>query len=209
PGTTLRDELGVSDSYPVVGYVGRIMPEKDLVTWLHAAAPVAAAYPRAAFVLVGDGQDDTTRQELQALAGRLGFGGRVHFTGYRADLLRAYASFDIFLMTSRREGLPNSLLEAMALSLPAVTTDVAGAKELVADGETGFVRPQGDAASLGAALLRLAGDEALRREMGGAGRARVVRDFSFARRLERIEALYLEVVGGGPAGRRHACASCF
>ncbi|MFB3818173.1 MAG: glycosyltransferase, partial [Candidatus Methylomirabilales bacterium] len=112
-----------------------------------------------------------------------------------------YAGFDCFMMTSRREGLPNSLLEAMALGLPVVTTDVAGAKELVVDGTTGFVRPQGDVEGLGLALRRLAGDEALRRRLGQAGRQRVVEEFSFTRRMQRIEALYLELAAGA-AGTR-------
>lgn len=198
---TFRAELGLEDSFPVVGYVGRIMPEKDLATWVRAAAGVAAAYPKAAFVLVGDGYTDTTQRELVGLAQELGFADRLHFTGYRGDLLKVYAGFDCFMMTSRREGLPNSLLEAMALGLPVVTTDVAGAKELVVDGATGFVRPQGDVEGLGLALRRLAGDEALRRRLGQAGRQRVVDEFSFTRRMQQIEALYLDVVSGA-AGTR-------
>jgi glycosyltransferase involved in cell wall biosynthesis len=198
---TFRAELELEDSFPVVGYVGRIMPEKDLATWVRAAAGVAAAYPKAAFVLVGDGYTDTTQRELVGLAQDLGFADRLHFTGYRGDLLKVYAGFDCFMMTSRREGLPNSLLEAMALGLPVVTTDVAGAKELVLDGATGFVRPQGDVEGLGLALRRLAGDEALRRRLGQAGRQRVVDEFSFTRRMQRIEALYLDVVSGA-AGTR-------
>jgi glycosyltransferase involved in cell wall biosynthesis len=190
----LRDELGLRGAFPVVGYVGRIMPEKDLETWLRAAAVLARGHANARFVLVGDGRDGETRAELERLAAELGIADRVIFTGYRSDLLAVYATFDTFLLTSRREGLPNSLLEAMAMGLPVVTTDVAGAKELVVDRETGFVLPQGDVEGIAAALGALTTDERLRRDMSAAGRARIEAEFSFTRRLERIEDLYERIV---------------
>jgi glycosyltransferase involved in cell wall biosynthesis len=188
-----RAEWGLTSAFPVVGYVGRIMPEKDLETWLRAAALLARQCPQARFVLVGDGRDSTTQGELQTLAGTLGIGDRVLFPGYQSNLPPVYGSFDMFLLSSRREGLPNSLLEAMAMRLPVVTTDVAGAKELVVHGETGFVRPQGDTRGLGEALVALATDDALRARLAEASRQRVEREFSFDRRLERIESLYEQV----------------
>jgi len=190
----LREPLGLTNAFPVVGYVGRIMPEKDLATWLRAAAVLACAHPSARFVLVGDGRDGTTQRGLEELARALGIRERVIFTGYRRELLPVYASFDIFLLTSRREGLPNSLLEAMAMGLPVVTSDVAGAKELVVDGQTGFVLPQGDVAGIAHALITLAADDRKRTQMGRAGRERVERDFSFATRMYRIENLYQRVI---------------
>jgi len=180
---------------PVIGYVGRIMPEKNLETWLRVAASVASSVQQARFVLVGDGRDGRTERELKALARGLGIEASTTFAGYRSDLLSVYTTFDVFMMTSRREGLPNSILEAMALGLPVVTTDVAGAKELVDHGVTGFVRPQDDASGLAAAATALAGDPALRRRMGAAGRLRVEKEFSFTDRLARIEDLYEQVVG--------------
>ena len=95
----------------MIGYVGRIMPEKDLDTWLRAAAMVAQQYPQARFVLVGEGRDGETLHQLQKLAATLGIAERVIFPGYRQHLLPVYATFDLFVLSSRREGLPNSLLE--------------------------------------------------------------------------------------------------
>lgn len=192
--TNLRYELGIPSEALVVGYVGRIMPEKDLDTWLRAAARAAQKFPRMCFVLVGDGRDGETQGELQKLAADLGIAGRVFFPGYREQLLPVYAAFDIFMMSSRREGLPNNILEAMAMAMPVVTTDVAGAKELVLDGQTGFVRPQGDVEGLARALITLADNSSLQSQMAGAGRARVEAEFSFTRRLRRIEDLYDGVV---------------
>ena len=190
----MREELGLQQAFPVVGYVGRITPEKDLETWLRATALLADKYPNSRFVLVGEGRDGTTQQELQKLATTLGIADRVIFPGYREDLVPVYATFDLFMLSSLREGLPNSILEAMALGLPVVTTDVAGAKELVVDGQTGFVCPQGDVQGLAQALLTMADDKQLRLRMGQAGRERIERAFAFSQRLRRVEDIYERVV---------------
>jgi glycosyltransferase involved in cell wall biosynthesis len=191
----LKEELGLRQGCPVIGYVGRIMPEKDLETWLRAAALVAQRCPEAHFVLVGEGRDGATLGQQQRLAAELGIAERVHLPGYRAQLLPVYGSFDIFVLSSRREGLPNSILEAMAVGLPVVTTDVAGTKELVLDGQTGYVVPQGDVDRLAQAMVRLVSDKQLRHCLGHAGRERIEREFSFTQRLQCVEALYARVLG--------------
>ena len=196
--STLRDELNLRQAFPVIGYVGRIMPEKDLETWLRAAALVAKQFPRAQFVLVGEGKDGGTLGELKRLTSELGIAERTHFPGYRSGLLPVYAAFDFFVLSSRREGLPNSILEAMALGLPVVTTDVAGAKELVLNGQTGYVVAQGDDLGLARAIISLAGDGTLRQQMSQAGRQRVEREFSFSTRLRRIEDLYEQILRARP-----------
>jgi glycosyltransferase involved in cell wall biosynthesis len=190
----LRAQLDLGPAFPIVGYVGRLMPEKDLETWLRGAALVAQKYPMARFIFAGEGRDNTTLADLQHLANSLGIRHQVTFLGYREDLLPVYASFDIFALTSRREGLPNSILEAMAMGLPVVTTDVAGTRELVIDGQTGFVIPQGDVLGLAHAIMTLAADEQLRRQMAQAGRHRVEQEFTFATRLRRVETLYEQVL---------------
>ncbi len=198
-GTTLREELNINPSTPVVGYVGRIMPEKDLVTWLRAAALVARKFPDARFVLVGEGRDSTTFGELQTLVLTLGIAKKVIFLGYHRNLLPVYSAFDIFVLSSLREGLPNSILEAMALGLPVVTTDVAGAKELVVNGETGFVVPQKDSEGLARAIVTLLADHEYRDRMGKAGRERIESEFCFSKRLRRIEDLYDRVLKRYPS----------
>jgi glycosyltransferase involved in cell wall biosynthesis len=193
--SNLREELGIGQAFPVLGYVGRIMPEKDLETWLRAAALVTQKYPQAQFVLVGEGRDGETLQQLRELAGTLGIAERVHFPGYREHLLPVYATFDLFVLSSVREGLPNSILEAMALGLPVVTTDVAGAKELVIDRQTGLVVPQRDVYGLAQAILTVADNDRLRWRMGRSGRQRVEREFAFTQRLQRVEELYSQILG--------------
>lgn len=193
-----RDELGISWSALVVGYVGRIMPEKDLNTWLRTAALVGRQYPEAQFVLVGEGKDGQTLRQLTDLASTLGLTGRVHFPGYRENLLPVYASFDVFFLSSRREGLPNSILEAMALGVPVVTTDVAGAKELVVDKKTGYVFPQGDVENLASAIVSLLSNALFKKQLGQAGRERVEKEFSFSTRLRCVEEIYARVLKRPP-----------
>jgi glycosyltransferase involved in cell wall biosynthesis len=198
---SLREELGLGPVFPVIGYVGRIMPEKDLETWLRAAAIVAQKYPQGKFVLVGEGKDNTHLKQLKRLAVDLGIADQTYFPGYRSDLLPVYASFDLFVLSSRREGLPNSVLEAMAMGLPVVTTDVAGAKELVVNGETGFIVPQQDDQDLARAILTILGDEQRRSVMARAGRRRVELEFSFSRRMGLIEDLYEQILHLTPLQR--------
>lgn len=192
--STVREELGIPQSSQVLGYVGRIMPEKDLETWIRAAAIVAKRYPHAKYVLVGEGRDGTTLDELKALAASLGIADQLIFPGFRRDLPQVYAAFDVFVMSSLREGLPNSILEAMALGVPVVTTDVAGAKELVVNNETGFVVDQKDVQGLASSILKILDHETIRSNMGLAGRERVENDFSFLQRLRRIEDLYSQIL---------------
>lgn len=195
--SSFREELGLKGAFPVIGYVGRVTPEKDLVTWLQASARVARRFPNARFVVVGDGRGSSTQTELEALASDLGIREQVIFPGYRSKLQPVYGAFDIFMLASRREGLPNCILEAMAMGIPIVSTDVAGAKELVNDQETGFILSQGDVEGLTQALMRLSEDMVLRKQMGDASRLRIERHFSFRCRLEKIEDLYEQVVMSG------------
>lgn len=189
-----RETHGLQEAFPVIGYVGRLTPEKDLETWLRVAARIREASPCARFVLVGEGRGHAERTRLEELTRLLGIADRVLFAGYHASLQEVYAAFDVFFLSSLREGLPNSILEAMAMGVPVVTTDVAGAKELVVDGKTGFVLPQRDVVGLSRTLLRLVGDQALRTAMGQAGRERVEREFCFTRRLRIVEDLYEGIV---------------
>ncbi len=192
---SFRAELQLNGAFPVIGYVGRINQEKDLETWLRAAAMVVRKHPAAKLILVGDGKGDDTQAKLEQLATSLGIERNLIFPGYRSSLQSVYAAFDIFMLSSRREGLPNCILEAMAMGLPVVTTDVAGAKELVKDQDTGYVLAQGDVEGLGTALLKLVEDTPLRHRFRQAGRQRIEAEFSFSNRLRRIEDLYEVVVG--------------
>ncbi|MEW6246128.1 MAG: glycosyltransferase family 4 protein [Nitrospirota bacterium] len=193
---TFRSEFGLEGVFPLIGYIGRITEEKDLQTWLRVAANIARQYTEARFVIVGDGASPRLQTELQEMATSLRISERIVFTGYRQDLQNIYAALDVFFMTSCREGLSNSILEAMAMGLPVVATDVGGTKELIEDGDSGHLLPVGDSTGMTAALLKLLGDQRLRSRMALAARKRVEEKFSFQVRLRRIEDLYEQLIRG-------------
>ncbi len=153
--------------------VGRLKAPKDMATLLDALALLGDVELDA--LVVGDGPDAAALREQVE---RLGLEGRVRLCGERDDVPALLAEADCFVLSSRSEGLPVSILEAMAAELPVVASAVGGVPELVEDGETGFLVPPGDPAALADALRRMLTDAELRRRLGAAGRARVEREFT-------------------------------
>jgi N,N'-diacetylbacillosaminyl-diphospho-undecaprenol alpha-1,3-N-acetylgalactosaminyltransferase len=109
---------------------------------------------------------------------RFSAGSHVRFLGKRQDIREILAATDVYALPSYREGTPRTVLEAMAMGKPVITTDAPGCRQTVEDGVTGLLVPVGDHAAVAAALERLIGDEQLRRRMGAAGRERAARIFS-------------------------------
>ncbi|MBI2302982.1 MAG: glycosyltransferase [Armatimonadetes bacterium] len=180
----LRAEWGW-DQHLVAVAVCTLNTTKGLDLLLQALADSLAVAPELRLALVGDGPQ---RAELEAQTARLGLGEHVTFAGFvqHRDVPRYLAAADLFVLSSRDEGLPRCVIEASAMGLPVIATDVGDVKEAVEDGETGLVvEPR--AASLGAALRRMAalGADA-RRRMGERGRAHVVARFEFGANLETL-----------------------
>lgn len=186
----LRNELGIKPDEFLVGTVARIAQQhKDLPTFYRVAAEISRAIPKVKFVIVGDGHGDEMAKAKRRVA-ELGMEHSFFFTGHRTDLLDIYTSLDVFLMTSLTEGLPNTVLEAMALRVPVVSTAVAGVPELVDHGETGYLSPIRDVKSLSGQVVRLLENPSLREEFGQKARKRIEQDFSFANRVRRMEDYY-------------------
>jgi len=183
----LRRELAVGPHTPIVGIVARLVPIKAHELFLAAAAEIHRTVPECRFAIVGDGE---RRRELEELTGRLGLEGRVHFLGWRGDLDRVYVDLDVVALTSRNEGLPVSLIEAMAAARPVVATSVGGVPDLVEDGISGRLAPPGDARALASAIVGLLADPDRARAMGGAGRKRVYPALNADRLLADIDDLY-------------------
>ncbi len=173
--------------------VGRLREPKDFVTLVRAAARLEAS--AVAVRIAGDGPD---RPALEAEIARLGVGDRVELLGERADVPELLAAADAFVLPSLSEGMPISVLEAMAAGLPVVASDVGGVGELVRDGETGALVAAGDSAALADALARLASDPAAPARQGQAGRRRVETEFSPA----AFRAAHLAAYDAALAGRR-------
>jgi glycosyltransferase involved in cell wall biosynthesis len=169
--------------------VGRLRPPKDFLTLVRAVAALEPGSVR--LRIAGDGPD---RAALSAEVARLGLDGVVELLGERHDVDELLAAADLLVLSSDSEGLPLSVLEAMAAGLPVVASAVGGVPELVRDGETGLLVPPGDPGALARALAGLVADPELRARAGAAGRRRAEREFSLdACRQAHVE-LYRELV---------------
>jgi len=182
----LRAELGLQPDTPLVGIVARLVPIKAHEVFLKAAAKVCARFPQSRFLLVGDGE---RLAELQLLVERLGLRDRVLFLGWRQDLDRVLADLDLVVLTSRNEGSPVCLIEAMAAARPVVATRVGGVADVVDDGITGCLVDADKPEDVANAIVELLGDENRRRAMGEAARQRVPR-FGIDRLVSDMDRLY-------------------
>jgi len=160
---------------------------KDQATFLRAARRVRAAVPDAAFILAGEGE---LTGSLRALAAELGLGGVAHFIGRCERVAELLALSDACVLSSKAEGFSNSILEYMAAGRPVVATDVGGAREVIIEGETGYLVSAGDDEAMAARLIALLTDEERARRMGARGREIVEQKFSAAAQLANTESLY-------------------
>ncbi|HET9251408.1 MAG TPA: TIGR03088 family PEP-CTERM/XrtA system glycosyltransferase [Candidatus Eisenbacteria bacterium] len=187
----------------LVGLVGRLQPVKDFASMIRALGVLRERAPRAeAAVRVAVFGDGPLLGDLRGLVASLALESRVWFAGSVPDVPDALRSMDLFALTSRNEGISNTILEAMAVGLPVLATAVGGNVELVQDGVTGTLVPAGDPESLAGAVAAYASDPALRRAHGEAGRARAVERFSLAAMVRRYLDLYDAELGSAPSGER-------
>jgi glycosyltransferase involved in cell wall biosynthesis len=158
-----RELLGLDPTTFVAGSVGNFTPKKDHANMLEAFAAVRRTLPGARLVLIGSGPLEA---DLRRRAGLPDLAGSVDFTGTRDDVEVLLAGLDVFVMSSRYEGLPIALLEAMSSGVPPVATRVGGIPEVVLDGESGRLVEPGDPGALATAILQLAADPAERERLG-------------------------------------------
>jgi len=168
--------------------VGRLVEQKNHEMFLHAAAALSRDVPEAAFLIIGDGP---LRGALEEQARRLGIADRVTFAGERHDVDEVMRQASLFWLTSRWEGMPNVVLEAMASGLPVIATDVGGTRELLQDGADGFIVPAGDTDAFVRRSRELLRDAAMRRRFSAAARAHA-EVFSTSRMVGAMMQLYDE-----------------
>jgi len=189
----IRQEWGIAPDAIVIGFVGRLAPQKAPWVLVDAFQRVFAEYPAALLVMVGDGP---LKGKLLEMIQQKGLLGRVLLPGFMEGR-RAMRGFDAFALASEYESFGYVLVEAMAEGLPIVTTKVGIAEEILTEGENGFLVPTGDVEAFARAFDRLISDVALRRRMGEANRVRVQR-FSLDTMVEAILRIYEEVAKGAP-----------
>jgi glycosyltransferase involved in cell wall biosynthesis len=183
---SLRGALGLPQAAPVAGIVAALRPEKQHELFLHAADLVHRQSPECRFLIVGDGP---RRAALETLAGDLGLAGVVHFLGARDDVPQLLALLDVFVLTSKMETSPVSILEAMACGKPVVATRVGSVPQTVVEGRTGYLVAPGSADELAARILELLSDPGRAKAMGQAGRQEVVAHGSIGRMVEGYQAM--------------------
>ncbi|MBU2234834.1 MAG: glycosyltransferase family 4 protein [Proteobacteria bacterium] len=178
--------LGISPEMTVVGTVGRLTAVKDQDVLLRATSELNRQGEKIFLVLLGDGE---LRLDLEQLTIRLGIAGYVRFLGWRPDVARIMAVCDIFCLPSRNEGMGKVLVEAMAMGIPIIASNIGGIKDIVRPEENGLLVPVGDAAAWAEAISRLCRDPERRRRMGDAGRQMAPR-YSSEEMVKMIDQLY-------------------
>ena len=166
----LRLEIDIDAQAPVIGFVGRLVEEKGILDLLEAAKSVVRAIPNAQLLIVGPYDDDKPDALRPDVAERYGVAGHCRFVGMRHDMPELYALMDVLVLPSYREGFPRAPMEASAMAVPTVVTDIRGCREAVEHGQNGLLFPVGNADVLAQCLIELLGDDEQRTKMGVEGR---------------------------------------
>ncbi len=186
-GTLIRQEQGL-EKVTVLTFIGRLDPPKDPFTLLEAVKKLAGEI---VLLIVGDGE---LRLQVKKTICEHRLESRVRLLGYRTDVHRILAASDIFVLSSRWEGLPYAIIEAMMAGLLVVATKVGGVPELIEDGVTGFLVPPENSDALAKALQKLIADSKLRQRMGKNEREKAIRKFTLSRMLWETEKVYWKVL---------------
>ena len=203
-GQGARKDLGLAPGEVAVGMLGLLIPWKGHRVFVEAAARVLALRPEARFFVIG-GEVEAFRGyrgELERLVRDRGIEARFHFLGHRPDVPRVVAGLDIVVHASTEpEPLGLVIAEGMVMEKPVIATDMGGPRELIADGETGFLVEPGDPGVLAGAIVSLAGDPGLRRRVGRAARRWVLENLSREGETAKLVRIYEDVVDKARRGR--------
>ncbi len=188
--TSVRAELGIAESAPLVVTVGALSPEKDPLAHLDLCTSLRGSWPDIAYVFVGDGP--MHRELLEAIDAR-GLGQRAHVLGTRTDVGDLLQASDVMVLASHTEGMPGCIIEAGMAGLPVVAYGVAGVPEVLVDGVTGYVVRPGDHACLSARTAELLADPERRRTMGRSAAERCLDAYDITGVARRYVDVYAEV----------------
>ena len=198
----LRRSLGLTDRDIVIGTVGNLKTVKNHLLLLQAFAKVSEELESVKLLIVGRGsmlESDDTEDDLRLFVDKHRLAERVLFLGYRTDIAGLLQVMDIFCLTSLREGLPISLMEAMAAGLPVVGTNVQGIRDVITPNVDGILVELGDVTALKVALIGLIRDEQRRNNLGRAGHEKAVRKYSLQRCVREYEQLFLSLANASVA----------
>lgn len=185
--STVRQSLGIPDTAFVIAMVGIIRGVKRHTIALEAFQQILQKLPDARLLLAGEGP---MRPDMERLAQTLGIADHVLFLGHREDVPNLMAASDVLLLTSRSEGVPQAVTQALGLGIPVVATQVGGVPELVQHEKTGLLVPAEDSPAAAAALMRIAENHAWAQQLGEQGRQHILAKFSLDAMLNQTEALF-------------------
>jgi glycosyltransferase involved in cell wall biosynthesis len=188
---SLRRELGLTPEARLVGNLSALADHKDYPTWLRAAARLYAQDSNLHFVIAGSGPEE---REIRQLISEMGLTSCVYMLGFRADVAEVMTALDVFMISSKTEGLGTIVIEAFAAGVPVVATRAGGIPELVEDGINGILCPVGDEVALCASVRRIFEEPGLALRLGAAGKERAHR-FSFRSTAAQTLEVYREVSG--------------
>jgi len=189
-----REELHLPEGVPVVGFVGRLVAEKGVLDLLQAVPLVRKRCPDVRFVFVGQADQDKDDAVDPAVITGSEVASACIFAGAHTEMPEIYALMDVFTLPSYRESVPRSPMEAAAMQVPCVLTDISGCREVVTPGYNGFLVPPGDVKALAEALVTLLSDQDLARRMGEAGRAQAIAHFDERAVFARVKAEYARLL---------------
>ncbi len=190
---SVKDCYGIKNVHKVIGVVGRLSPEKGQIIFLKAFQKAVKIHPEIKALIVGDGPD---RKTLQGYCRDNGLEDKVIFTGYQENVANFYQVFDILVLPSYTEGLPNAVLEAMLFEVPVIATSVGGVPEVI-NNSNGILVPPDNHDILADKMIKLLQDDELRKSVGLKGRESLYPRFSPSYRANQIIALYKELLDRG------------
>jgi glycosyltransferase involved in cell wall biosynthesis len=197
---TLNDEkitkhsLGIQDDCICLGIVARLSKPKDHTVLVKSIKELSHSYPNIHLLIIGDGP---LKSDIAALIDNLNASTQITLLGERQDIPDILHLLDIFVLTSSSEGIPMTILEAMAARLPVVATNIGGIPQVVIDGETGFLVADKQQKELSEALARLIDDPNLRARFGGNGRTLLEKNYSIKQTMEKYEVIYTNLINPG------------
>ena len=184
----IKRDIGIPEDAVVIGTIGRLVDQKDLPTFLNIAKRILLNSENYYFLVVGDGH---LRSDLKHMAKDMSIDNRVKFLGIRNDIENIYKILDIFLLTSKWEGMSNVLLEAMANRIPVFATNVEGVRQIITDGKDGFIFNIGDVEGFASKILSL--DKSKANIIGNNGYKKVSENFTIKNMVRQYEKLYLKI----------------
>ncbi|MEW6201689.1 MAG: glycosyltransferase family 4 protein [bacterium] len=190
-GSVLFEKFNLQADAIVIGMIGRLDEQKDPETFINAAIYILKEFPEVKFILIGDGPH---REKLERTARALKIEKSIIFAGWQPNVPSLLSGIKIFVLPSLWEGMPLTLIEAMAAAKPVVATDIIGNREVVVNGETGFLVPTHSPESLASAVIRLLKNPGMMAQMGRAGRKRATENHDVCLMVKKTEMIYKSLI---------------